>query len=86
MSTARRWREGDAEHIDVRGLAPPAPLVEILNLVDSLAGDARAACFVIVHHDRDPKLLYPELAERGWQAEVVAGEPGEVRLRLERAP
>ena len=87
MGAAKRWREGDAEHIDVRGLAPPAPLVEILKLVDSLAGDGGAvASCVIVHHDRDPKLLYPELAERGWQAEVVAGDPGEVRLRLERAP
>jgi hypothetical protein len=86
VGAAKRWREGDAEHIDVRGLAPPAPLVEILTLVDALAGDAAVASCVIVHHDRDPKLLYPELAERGWQAEVVAGDPGEVRLRLERAP
>ena len=86
MGAAKRWREGDAEHIDVRGLAPPAPLVEILTLVDSLAAGAVMASCVIVHHDRDPKLLYPELAERGWQAEVVAGDPGEVRLRLERAP
>jgi hypothetical protein len=86
MSTARRWRDGDAEHIDVRGLAPPAPLVQILKLVDSLAGGAAATSCVIVHHDRDPRLLYPELAERGWQAEAVPGDPGEVRLRLGRAP
>ena len=86
MGAAKRWREGDAEHIDVRGLAPPAPLVEILTLVDSLAGGAVMASCVVVHHDRDPKLLYPELAERGWRAETVPGDRGEVRLRLERAP
>jgi hypothetical protein len=38
-----------------------------------------------VHHDRDPKLLYPELAELGWTAERIEGNPGEVRLKLERA-
>jgi hypothetical protein len=86
MNVARRWREGDAEHIDVRGLAPPAPLVEILTLVESLARGKSATSCVIVHHDRDPRLLYPELAERGWSAQAVPGDPGEVRLRLGPAP
>jgi hypothetical protein len=80
--SARRWSEGDAEHIDVRGLPPPRPLVEIIALVRSV-GDGRA---VIVHHDREPMLLYPQLAEEGWAAERVDAPPGEVRLRLERAP
>jgi hypothetical protein len=78
----RRWRDGQGEHIDVRGLPPPQPLVAILRLVheQGLVGGA-----VIVHHDRDPALLYPELAERGWWAERVEGAPGEVRLRLSRS-
>lgn len=83
---ARRWQEGADEHIDVRGLSPPAPLVAILGLVDALRarpGAQRVA--VIVHHDRDPRLLYPELAERGWTAEALEAGPGEVRLRLARA-
>ena len=83
MTTARRWRDEQGEHIDVRGLAPPAPLVEILRLVDEL--DARAdgaPPAVVVHHDRDPQLLYPELAERGWSAEPLPADPGEMRLRL----
>ena len=75
----RRWSEPDAEHIDVRGLPPPQPLVQILTLVRTVA----AGRAVIVHHDRDPQLLYPELAEIGWGAERIDGEPGEVRLRLE---
>jgi hypothetical protein len=83
MSAARRWRDDDGEHIDVRGMVPPAPLVAILTLVDTLADPPPP---VIVHHDRDPRLLYPELAERGWVAATVPGDPGEVRLRLERAP
>jgi hypothetical protein len=77
---ARCRVESDGVHIDVRGLAPPAPLVRILSLVESI----RDATAVIVHHDRDPQLLYAELAELGWTAERVDAPPGEVRLRLQR--
>ena len=77
-----RWRAADGEHIDVRGLPAPQPLVAILTLVRQV-GETSA---VIVHHDRDPALLYPELAEVGWAAERIAGDAGEVRLRLTRAP
>ena len=77
-ASARRWTEADGEHIDVRGLAAPAPLVEILRIVMSRTDGAP----LTVHHDRDPQLLYPRLAELGWSAEPIAGDPGEVRLRL----
>jgi hypothetical protein len=77
----RRWSEADGEHIDVRGLAPPQPLVAILRLIDATP----TLRVLIVHHDRDPMLLYPELAERGWAAERIEGAPGEVRLRLQSA-
>jgi len=80
LARARRWVEPDGVHIDVRGLPPPEPLVAIVSLIESIDADA-----VIVHHERDPQLLYPELAERGWRAERIAGtDPGEFRLRLER--
>lgn len=74
------WRDAAGLHIDVRGLAPPAPLVAILRLIESVADTTP----VIVHHDRDPKLLYPELAERGWGAHAIPGDVGEVRLQLQR--
>jgi hypothetical protein len=77
---ARRWVEGDGIHIDVRGLPPPEPLVAIMALVREI----RDATPVIVHHERDPQLLYPELAEIGWSARRLEGAPGEVRLMLER--
>lgn len=79
-SAGRRWVEDGTQHIDVRGLEPPAPLVAILQLLDSI-GDGGE---LIVHHDRDPVLLYPELAERGWSAEDLDAPAGEVRLRLAR--
>lgn len=80
------WTEPDGVHIEVRGLAPPAPFVMILKLLDSLerSGGLGQAASVVVHHDRDPVPLYAELAQRGWQAQRIEGEPGEFRLRLNR--
>jgi hypothetical protein len=77
----RQWHAGDGWHIDVRGCPPPQPLVAILKLVRSMRDDTP----VIVHHDRDPVMLYPELAELGWRAERVEAPGDEVRLLLRRA-
>jgi len=78
---ARQWNETGETHIDVRGLAPPDPLVAILRLVQTLGHDAR----VVAHLDRDPVMLYPELAQMGWDAERVEGGPDEVVLRLRKS-
>ena len=75
----RRWADADGEHIDVRGLSAPQPLVAIVRLIDAMPDAA-----VVAHLDRDPLMLYPELAERGWAAQRVPAPPGEVRLRLTR--
>ncbi len=75
---ARVWSAADGVHIDVRRLAAPAPLVAILTLIDGGGHAGR----IIVHHHREPHFLYPELEERGWSSEHVAGAPGEVRLLL----
>ena len=77
----RIWTAADGTHIDVRGLAAPQPLVQILQMVREVG----PAGVLIVHHDRDPLLLYPELVQIGWWAERIPGEPGEVRLRLAAA-
>ncbi len=79
---ARHWTDTDGVHIDVRGLPPPEPLVAILALVNSV----HDATTIIVHHERDPQLLYPELAEIGWGAVRIPAPAGEVCLRLERMP
>lgn len=73
-----RWHDAQGVHIEVRGLAPPAPFVQIIQLVESL----KVPSTVIVHHDRDPLPLYDELAQRGWSAAPVDGDIGEFRLRL----
>jgi uncharacterized protein (DUF2249 family) len=82
MTEAREWTEDGAAHIDVRGLPPPQPLVAILRRVHTLGPGEE----LVVHHDRDPMLLYPELAEIGWEAERIAAPFGEVRLRLRALP
>ena len=46
----------------------------------------RHAGVIIAHLPRDPLHLYPELAERGWSATRLDGDPGEVRIRLQRLP
>ncbi|MEQ8696725.1 MAG: DUF2249 domain-containing protein [Bauldia litoralis] len=74
------WREQGETHIDVRGLEPPQPMLSILQLLDR----AEANATVIVHHEREPIFLYPELSERGWQWQRIAAAPHEVRLRLVR--
>lgn len=80
-AAARVWCDAEgARHIDVRGLAAPQPLVQILRLVATLPADAE----LIVHHEREPLLLYPELARIGWEAQPLPGELGEVRLKLVR--
>jgi hypothetical protein len=67
-------------HIDVKNMQPPDPMTAILGLLESAApaGD------VIIHHDRDPIYLYPELHERGWQARRLDNPDDLVCLRLSR--
>jgi hypothetical protein len=81
----RIWQSADGVHIDVRGLNPPEPMIEILKLLDS-----EGISSVIAHLDREPIFLYPELDERGWSYEMLPSECGdascehEVRLQLVR--
>ena len=75
---AKEWTEDGMLHMDVRGIPAPGPLVAILRRVRELARGER----LVVHHDRDPKLLYVELADMGWEALPQSAPAGEVRLLL----
>lgn len=83
---SRVWRDSEAMHIDVRGLEPPEPMVEILRMIDGGEADA----VLVAHLDREPIFLYPELDERGWAHEIIpsmCGDPAcdeEVMLRIVR--
>jgi hypothetical protein len=77
---AKLWLEADGAHIDVRGLTPPNPMVAILRLVSQ----PDCGAVVIVHHEREPVFLFPELLQRGWSYEAVPAPSPEVRYRLRR--
>jgi len=75
------WQAADGHHIDVRGLPMPLPMLAILRLVGGLQGGEQ----VVVHHDRQPAFLIPELAEIGWSLEPKGqGEGGELLFLLRR--
>ena len=76
---APTWREGGMAHLDVRGLAMPLPMVAILRMAAGLQPGEEA----IIHHERDPIFLHPELAEIGWRLEPLpTDQNGELLFRL----
>ncbi len=77
-----RWQQEDGVHLDLRGLVPPQPLIEILHEIEG-----GAAGPLIVYMDRDPVFLYQELEDRGWSAELLTGPaPLDVAASAEQAP
>ena len=63
---AKIWQQDDEYHIDVRGLLPPQPFVQVIKLLES----EQIKDTVVIHHDREPVYLFPELLERHWNYEV----------------
>lgn len=52
--------------IDVRELPPPEPMMKILETLPQI--DEQTV--LLVHHHREPMMLYPKLEERGYEAVV----------------
>lgn len=50
--------------IDVRDLTPPEPMVKVLEALSKV--DDKTV--LVVHHHREPLMLYPKLEERGYSA------------------
>lgn len=78
---ALSWREEDGLHLDVRKLTPPQPMLAVLRTLQSLKPNE----ILVLHHDRMPQLLVPELAERGWRIDRMVEEFANVRLWLKRS-
>ena len=69
------WQDNILE-MDLRRLEPPNPMIAILKTIESgQAGDAFHVKLV-----RDPIYLYPELAERHWQAKVIEENENDLRV------
>ena len=72
----------DARVIDVRGLEPPQPLEMVLEEAARLAPGQR----LHVIHFREPCLLYPLLAKRGFSHSVVASSADRFEFVVWRTP
>lgn len=53
--------------LDVRGLEPPEPMVQILEALPKLSERG----IMVVHHHREPLLLYEKLTQRGYTAKTI---------------
>lgn len=65
--SSKKISENDFENIielDVHELQPPEPMMRILENLSSI--DEKSV--MLVHHHREPVLLYPKLDERGYYA------------------
>lgn len=67
--------------LDVRGLAPPLPMVLVLERLETLTPDEELE----VVHERRPIFLYPQLDERGFAHRTEEPEPGVVRIVIRRS-
>lgn len=76
----RFWLEGDLLNFDVRGLAPPQPMIEVLKFLDhGPAGDQ-----LVVHVPHVPIHLFPELEERGWTWTILKDDDQGASVLIDR--
>lgn len=53
--------------IDVRELPPPEPMMKVFDALPEVDENT----VLLVHHHRDPLMLYPKLEERGYTAQTI---------------
>lgn len=59
--------------LDVRGLEPPQPMIRVLETLTELGDGAQ----LLVHHHREPVLLYEKLEARGYAARATKRAEGD---------
>lgn len=66
--------------LDVSGLEPPEPMMKILATLPTLPVGAS----LVVHHHREPMMLYPHLEERGyeWTTTQLAEDSYKIVIRM----
>jgi len=79
-ATVTRMQDGAAE-LDLRGLAPPLPMLAILRVAAHMKPDET----IHVVLEREPVMLYPELVEIGWEIICEPTESLPYRYRLGKA-
>lgn len=73
---------GEGAVVDVRGLEPPLPMVQVLERLEALEPGGT----LTVLHERRPMFLYPQLEARGFRHETDEPAPGLVRIVIRREP
>ena len=64
--------------IDVRGLEPPEPMVKIIELLPQVGMNTT----LLVHHHREPVMLYDKLEHLGFQASAEKIQEGYYKVRI----
>lgn len=64
--------------IDVRGLEPPEPMVKIIELLPQVGRNTT----LLVHHHREPVMLYDKLEHLGFQAAAEKIQEGYYKVRI----
>lgn len=66
--------------IDVRGLEPPEPMVRIIETLPQVDGNT----VLLVHHHREPMMLYDKLEHLGYEASTEKVSEGYYKVRITR--
>jgi len=64
--------------IDVRGLEPPEPMVRIIETLPQVDQDT----VLLVHHHREPVMLYDKLEHLGYEASTEKVSEGYYKVRI----
>lgn len=73
----KRGRQKTIE-IDVRGLEPPEPMVRIIETLPQVDQNT----VLLVHHHREPMMLYDKLEHLGYEASTEKVSEGYYRVRI----
>lgn len=64
--------------LDNRGLEPPNPMIRTLEALEGLKGGE----VLVIHNDRVPIYLLPQLADAGALYEVLEQPDGSAKVRI----
>jgi len=64
--------------IDVRGLEPPEPMVKIIETLPQIGNNT----VLLVHHHREPMMLYDKLEHLGFEASTEKISEGYYKVRI----
>ncbi len=69
------------QFLDNRGLEPPNPMIRTLEMLEGMAPGA----VLVIHNDRVPIYLLPQLLDSGATYEVEEQPDGSARVRITKA-